>query len=309
MRAIVDMDNIQIEITNVCHNKCSNCTRLIGHYPKTYFMSFEQFKEAVDSVKAYPKMTGVMGGEPLLHPEFEKFCEYLHSQIPPDRCGLWTCFPKGKDHYRELIVKTFGHIFLNDHTRGDILHGPIMVASEELPIADWYKWYLIDKCWIQNTWSASINPNGAFFCEVAAALSMLFNLGKGWEVNEDWWKKTPKDFVEQMETFCSMCGCAMPLKKRESIDGKDDVSPKMFAKLKELGSLKVKQGKCIVHDLSLCQDDRKVAVYKELKYRDEIAKRYGMFLVINKKGFQTPHLIKEWKPEEEKIQQEVAPNG
>lgn len=301
MRPIIDMDSVAVLITNQCINRCSNCTQLCGHHATPNFITFDEFKEAVDSMEAYPKMFGFHGGEPLLHPEFEKFCEYARSKLPKERLGLWTCLPKGKEHYREAITSTFGHIFLNDHTRNDILHGPILVASEEMPFADWYRWYLIDKCWVQNYWSASINSNGAFFCEVAASLSLLFDLGKGWKVEPGWWNRTPKDYVEQMETYCKLCGCAMPLKKRESIDGRDDISPNMYKKLKDICSPKFKQGKCIVHDLSVCQDDRQIATYKDLTYRDNIAKRYGMFLILNEKGFQTPHLIKKWDKEEVKV--------
>jgi hypothetical protein len=277
-------------------------------------MDFDQFKEAVDSMVKYPKMTGLMGGEPLMHPEFEKFCEYLNSKIPAERCGLWTCFPKGKEHYREVIVKTFGNIFLNDQTRGDILHAPVLVASEELPATElvaseelpateqWVKDYFIDKCWVQNYWSASINPHGAFFCEIAAALSMLFETkenNSGWDVKSDWWTKVPKDFVKQMDVFCRMCGCAMPLKKRESVDGRDDISPKMLEKLKDI-SPKIKQGKYVVHDLTTCEDDRQPATYKDAKYREIIASGYGMFLTNNEKGFNTPHLIRDFKIKNEK---------
>jgi hypothetical protein len=292
MRSIIDMDNIQIEITNICHHTCSNCTRLIGH-AKTFFMDFEFFKNAVDSMERYPKMVGIMGGEPLLHPEFEGFCDYLNSKIPPEKCGLWTCFPETKNKYREIIVKTFGNVFLNDHTRADILHHPILVSSQEIALDDWIKWYWIEKCWVQNSWSASINLNGAFFCEVAAALSTLQNENDGWEVNNDWWKKTPKDFIGQMEKYCVQCGCAMPLKKRNSTDSVDDISPEMFEKLKNK-SPKIKLGKYEIHNLMLCNDNRQTATYKESEYRTKIADRYGIFLTLNDRGFNQPFLKKDW---------------
>ena len=72
MRPLLNMDTIQLEITNACPNRCGNCTRFVGHHPKPFFMDFEFFKKAVDSMVTYPKMTGIMGGEPLLHPDFEK---------------------------------------------------------------------------------------------------------------------------------------------------------------------------------------------------------------------------------------------
>lgn len=300
MRPLVDMDTIQIEITNQCHKRCSNCTRLCGHHPNPYFMDFDYFKKAVDSMVDYPKMTGIMGGEPLLHPDFEKMCEYLHSKIDPERCGLWTCFPSGKEDYREVITKTFGHVFLNDQSRTDILHGPILVASEEIKELDEEeKWYLINKCWVQEYWSASITPHGAFFCEIAAALSTLLDSGKpiqAWDVEKDWWQKIPKDYKEQMEKYCIKCGAAMPLEKRYSIDGRDDISPAMLEKLKNI-SPKIKSGKYVEHNLKLSNDNRQTATYKEFSYRNEIASRYGMFLTINNKGFWKPHLKSDWKKE------------
>jgi len=298
MRPILDMDNIQIEITNACHNSCSNCTRLCGHHPKPYFMDLDYFKKALDTVVNYPKMTGIMGGEPLLHPQFKEICEYAASKIDPDRLGLWTCFPKGREHHREIIAKTFGHVFLNDQSRDDVLHGPILVGSEELEeLPDNDKWYLIDKCWLQNSWSASINPHGAFFCEVAAALSMVLDDEKplqAWDVENEWWFKTPKDFKEQMEKYCSKCGIAMPLKRRESVDGRDDISPKWLERLKD-SSPKVKKGKYVESKLKLERDNRQMATYKDFDYRNEIAARYGMFLTINQRGYWSPHLKSDWK--------------
>jgi MoaA/NifB/PqqE/SkfB family radical SAM enzyme len=81
MRSIISMDTVQIEITNVCKNKCSNCSRFVGHHKNPYFMTFDDFKRAIDSMVDYPKMIGFQGGEPLLHPDFEKMCKYASSKI------------------------------------------------------------------------------------------------------------------------------------------------------------------------------------------------------------------------------------
>ena len=53
---------------------------------------------------------------------------------------------------------------------------------------------LRDKCWVQNEWSASITPKGAFFCEIAAALDMLFDGPGGWKIEPGWWRRTPEEF-------------------------------------------------------------------------------------------------------------------
>lgn len=296
MRALRDMETIQVEITNACINQCSNCTRLVGHHQKPYFMGMDMFKKAVDSLVDYPKMVGIMGGEPLLHPQFEDMCHYLHERILPEQCGLWTCFPEGKERYRDVICETFGNIFLNDHSRNDVLHGPILVPAKEVCAGDYDSmWYLIDHCWVQNGWSASINPMGGFFCEVAAALALLYGRDDlAWEVKEKWWEKTPAvDFKNQASQLCPMCGCAMPLKRRPSTDGVDDISASVLEDMKSI-SPKVKAGKYVVHDLKCAVDTRKTASYKDEKYRMKIADRYGIFLMVNDRGYQTPYLRRSW---------------
>ena len=92
-----------------------------------------------------------MGGEPLLHPDFEQICKYLSSKKDRMGCGLWTTLPKGKEKYREIIVETFGCIFLNDHSKPGIMHTPLLTASDEIMDDKDSMWKLIDNCWVQNT--------------------------------------------------------------------------------------------------------------------------------------------------------------
>ncbi len=296
MRNLVSMDTIQIEVTNACPNNCANCTRFTHHVKKPFMMSYEQFMDAVDSMVGYPKMTGIMGGEPLLHPEFEKMCKYLHEKIPPRQCGLWTCLPPGKEHYREVIVETFGNVFFNDHSRSDIYHHPFLVSAREIKdIDEWVKWVMIDQCWGQLSWSASINPHGAFFCEIAASLSILLSNRKdGWPVKPGWWTKTVKDFKEQIESYCLLCGGAMPLKRRVSTSVKDEISPQMLERIASF-SPKVKRGEYDVSDCLMCADDSAMQTYKDPAYRDAITARYGMFTMENDLHFLTPYLSKSWK--------------
>jgi hypothetical protein len=260
-------------------------------------MEKRDVEKAIDSLVGFPGVVGLLGGEPLLHPHFEQICKYMQTKIPKEQAGLWTCLPKGKEHYRETIVETFGHIFINDHSRTDILHAPVLVASKEVDLPGWQKDYLINKCWVQNSWSASINPKGAWFCEVAAALAMLLDVKNlGWEVDKGWWARSPQHFISQM-AMCHYCGCAMPLKRRCSTDGPDDISPLLYEALKQV-SPKLMREKYVIHDCKpYVGEEGQLATYKDISYRDEIAGRYGLFLNCNDKGFQTPHLIRKWKKE------------
>ncbi len=293
MKNLLANDTVQIEILNACVNQCANCSRHVGHHSKPYFMSFDIFQKAVDSMVEFPFMTGITGGEPLIHPEFESFCKYISSKIEPDRLGLWTTFPKGYEHYREIICSTFGHIFLNDHTRADVYHHPGLVASREVVPYDDILFQYVNTCWAQAAWSPSINPKGAFFCEIAAALSILFEGSDGWPVTPKWWWRTPKDYTSQIEEFCPQCGFCVPLQRRSSVETVDDISPGNLERLKDK-SPKIKNGNYIISDLKLIEKryELPLAAYKDLKYRNKIADRYGIFLVLNNKNFLSPYLKK-----------------
>jgi hypothetical protein len=262
------MKIIQIEITNGCPKKCSNCTRFCGHHTEPFFMDFDTFKTAVDSLKGFKGIVGIMGGESTIHPEFEKFVRYYRDTIGYDdfstACyeptsdfikhilanaynvnysnhrGLWTSVtPKYYEHF-ELIQDTFGYQLVNDHSNPS-MHETMMCTRKELGIPDeqWFK--LRDNCWVQNLWSASITPKGAFFCEVAAAMDATLGGPGGWKVEPGWWKRTPEDFKDQLH-WCEMCSAALPMPKRNANEEVDDVSPIWHQKLIQIESPKLKKG-------------------------------------------------------------------
>lgn len=280
MKSPKDMRIIQIDITNACMYQCSNCTRFCGHHRNNFFMDFDTFKRAVDSMKGYHGTIGVMGGEPTLHPEFERFVKYLHTQLPngnrkekpslirPQKdfiesillenkvesevyqyetgaretivgAGLWSAMVPTYKKYYELIQDVFKMQAVNDHGN-TMYHSPILINRKDLGIPDdeWIK--IRDHCWAQDVWSATITPKGAFFCEIAGALDMLFDGSGGWPIEEGWWKRRPEEFGEQLR-WCEYCGIAIETFTRDANDWIDDVSESMYEKLKEIGSPKLKK--------------------------------------------------------------------
>ncbi|MGE4536228.1 MAG: radical SAM protein [Desulfovibrio sp.] len=239
------MQIIQIDVTNACPNRCSNCTRLVGHHRKPFFMDMDTFRRAVDSLADFPGVVGMIGGEPLVHPDFAAMAAYLASVVPDrKRRGLWSTVPKALGQkYGTLIREVFGYQSFNDHSLDKILHQPVLVAAEEVVADPEEMWRLIDDCWVQRYWSASITPKGAFFCEVAASLDMLFDGPGGWPVEPGWWKRVPGDYDDQMARACPHCGCAIALPRRPSAQGIDDVSPGNLRRLTDLGSPKAAVGK------------------------------------------------------------------
>ena len=213
------MNTIQIQITNACSHNCSNCTRFCGWHEKSFFMDYDTFKKAVDSLEGYEGMVGIMGGEPTLHPQFDRFVDYLNSKVKEQkkinsliipetdiskyrdnnqndvrsRKGIFSCAERKYYEHFQQIQDSFRYQCLNDHKNtGD--HQALLVARKDLQIGDRQFQVLRDKCWINNMWSASITPKGCFFCEIAAAMDMLFDGEGGLPIEKGWYLRRPEDF-------------------------------------------------------------------------------------------------------------------
>ena len=281
MKPIYEFQTIQVELTNACVHECSNCTRFCGHHKKPFFMDWDTFKKAVDSLEDWPRTLGIMGGEPTLHPEFERFVKYAKEKHPMQYdiggghkpisslskymidangikngplnkfkgLGLWSSVcNKYYEHY-ELIQDSFIYQCINDHTASS-RHQAWLMTRKEFGISDeeWIK--MRDNCWWQRLLgSPSITPKGAFFCEVAAAMDMLFNGPGGWKIEKGWWKRGPEDYKDQL-MWCEFCSGAFHSFDRDANESVDDVSPYMYKKLQEIDSPKLKrEGAVCVHSI------------------------------------------------------------
>ena len=203
-----------VDVTNACHLHCSNCTRVLDHARKRYFMTVGQVEEAISALSTFPtesepaqegrrNMLGMIGGEPLLHPEFPKLVDVFVKHVPEVRFrGLWTgldwatyTHPKygaARSHVVRLVgnhgellgeagdpPQKRGWLNWNMHLKVmQVEHAPILVASKDAVPDPWTRWKLIENCWLQQKWSSTVTPRGFFFCEVAGHLDMIFN-GQG----------------------------------------------------------------------------------------------------------------------------------
>jgi hypothetical protein len=277
MKSPRHMRIIEIDITNACDKRCSNCTRLCGHHKKPYFMDFDTFKRAVDSLDGYRGIRGIMGGEPTLHPEFERFIRYLGSKFPkrenpfvsPQRyfieqvlrveiynferindgvervdivgAGMFSNMGASYKKHYEIITDILPFQGLNDHLN-PIFHQSALITRRELGIPDDAWFAMRDACWLQNEWSAGITPKGAFFCEIAGVLDMLLDGPGGWKIEPGWWTRAPEEFGDQLR-WCELCGFALDTFTRDSAEEVDDVSPEWHERLKQLQSPKLKSGR------------------------------------------------------------------
>lgn len=287
MRQIRDMSIMEIDITNACGHRCSNCTRFCGHHKKTYFMDFETFKRAVDSLKGFQGLISTIGGEPLLHPEYERFAEYLrqtrdfnYTEMNDGRCKamvkdylafakaqrwyegamnkgkgflLFTSMPANYYHHYEAVEDTVTDLWLNDHTNPSF-HQPILVSRKDLGISDSDFEKMRINCWLENFWSASITPKGCFFCEIAGTLDLLFDGPGGKRIEPGWWNKDLEYFRDQFH-WCDICGMALSTYSRNANEEKDDASKTLLKKLESIGSPKLKSGNVYSFDMKYASSE------------------------------------------------------
>lgn len=316
MKAPKDHWTIQIEVTNACIHHCSNCTRLCGHHQKPFFMEFETFCKAVDSVLDHPGLIGVMGGEPTLHPRFADMCQYLYEKLPKEKlatpdaftlptdsfievrrrqeldeyviypyedgprpvvmgAGLWTTITPAYRKNFEIIQDVFRFQNLNDHTNASY-HQPILISRKDMGIDDdtWLK--LREHCWVNQQWSSSVTPKGCFFCEVAAALDMLYDGPGGLPIEPGWWKRDIEDFKDQFR-WCELCGIPLKTFARDAREGIVDVSAENVELLKEKKTAKYVPERLNVVKIDngvIAEESKRAAAgYRGAAYIDDVQER------------------------------------
>lgn len=267
---------IQVDITNACQDKCGSCTRFVGHHKKPYFVDVAHFEKAILSLEDYPKMVGVMGGEPTLHPKFEdivkiisdlrtderplakerlqphtRFVDYrnVHLADLHWKKGLWSRLGERYYKHYELIQDTFGYQCINDHMH-DGEHISLLLPRKELGIPDKEWIELRDNCWLQREWSAVVTPHGAYYCEVAGNIDLTFFGGKSaWKVEKNWWQRTPKEFADQIH-LCEYCSACLAVPRVKANEELEFVSPEIKKLMESIQSPKLKQHQVEVFDPS-----------------------------------------------------------
>lgn len=268
MKLIKDKKSILIDITNSCINKCANCMRFCQLNNNPYFMNLHDVKNAIDSLDNWNGQISIMGGEPLLHPFFKEIMKYLQTKYKkkygffrypisdiydyalntmPDNNGklrLFTSVPKQFYDYFEDIDDTFHSLRCNDHSNYTN-HFTTMVYYKDLGISDEEFIKQSKNCWVNNDCGAVINNHGAFFCEMAGAMDMLYDGNTGFKVQKDWWKET--SYQKQMY-WCQFCGARLGLPMAMDNENITYMSKTVFNMLLKNDNIKLNNVKLITEE-------------------------------------------------------------
>lgn len=260
MRPIWEAYMCHIDITNVCPLACIYCDRYIRHIRKDqrFFMSLEQVENALKSLEGWRGYICIMGGEPTVHPQFDKICKLLHKYYHKGKYQLLTMGGKKFEKHQELIKETFFHVAINAHNESQLsicLHQPITMAVQDVVEDEIYRSKLIDECWVQKAWCPTIGPKGAFFCEVAYGIDMVLDGPGGYPVEPGWWGKTPEQFQDQIDWCCKYCGMPIPMKGELLKTDRERISPGNLKLFKKLNLPRLSDKDVILFDRKLSIDE------------------------------------------------------
>lgn len=220
-----------IDITNKCHiGDCSYCSRYIRHIPKEkrFDMSLEEIKKALIAYQGIPcRKIGIIGGEPVLHPDFPVICAMIREYYPPSKMQLFTSIDPAKSRWREDIQKTFGFVAFNEHTMFQNavgLHQPFTLALCDMVENKDLRIELIKDCWFGKNWCGTVTPLGAYHCEIAAFIAYMIGR-EGWDVVPGWWEK---EDVEDQADLCWLCGACIPMERQSPVNKRQKISPTFY---------------------------------------------------------------------------------
>jgi hypothetical protein len=238
MKPIWEAYLCQIDITNVCPEACLYCDRYVRHIRKDqhFFMPIKEVEKALDSLEGWPGKIGIIGGEPTIHPQFVEICELIRDRGLRNKSQLFTIGGKKYEKNLQVIEEAFFHISCNPHTpeqKNVCLVQPITVAIQDVVENAEYRAKLIDECWVQRTWCPTIGPKGAFFCEIAYALDVILDGPGGYPIKPDWWRKTPREFKDQIDRYCKYCGMPVPMERELLKEKREKITPGLYNLFKQ----------------------------------------------------------------------------
>lgn len=219
-----------IDITYYCGRECVYCTRYDRHLGnKRYHMTLDQLEKALISYQGFNGLIGIIGGDPLLYPEFDKACEIIRKYYPPIKMHLFTSIDPQKSKWKDDIYKTFAHIAYHPHTKEQeesFYHQPSTIAIMDVVEDEELQDELIDDCWVQRKWCPTITNDGAYFCEVGAGIAKLLGVA-GYDISPNWWQRKPEDFGQQLN-LCKFCGMCIPMNRQHMANKKEKISPSIL---------------------------------------------------------------------------------
>ena len=190
---------VELNITLKCNLSCTNCNRFCNLVKQEEHISIKTVKRFLENINTPIDRVKVVGGEPLLHPEFMLIFELLKNAVASGKIkkvkidtNQMTPFPPNLWAKRTDAVRTGG-----THPKKKKHYPMIHPVDIGYVTTAKYNCEMIRRC------GFSLDNKGWLPCSSAIMIARLFNL-------EYLYKKQRPNTVWGLEELCQHCVFAMP---------------------------------------------------------------------------------------------------
>jgi hypothetical protein len=165
------MINLELHITLKCNSACPNCNRLCNIYrDRTEHMSIEQIQKFIDQAKNNGGINKlkVLGGEPLLHPQFVEIYNILASAT---KDGIIN-YIKIESNKTVTIpkVERYNSVWWKGRPQSKKKHLPFLWSPKDLGVVKGAQ----PNCRVVRRCGYSLDKYGYLPCSCAIMISRLF---------------------------------------------------------------------------------------------------------------------------------------
>jgi hypothetical protein len=200
---------VELEITLRCNRRCHHCNRLVNVYDcqdalhNNSDMSLDQITIFCDHVlNATQKVhrVSVVGGEPLLHPEFPMITEILYERLRSRGVIASLDLTTNGDRIQRISPSILGRYdrIKVDYHKGDFR--AFMVAPIDTKQAQ-------KRCTVPIHCGIACNAFGYWPCGPGGAIARLFNLPQYnlHELPQSIWEFEEPNDLQNYKSICNLC--------------------------------------------------------------------------------------------------------
>lgn len=200
-------DMIEIDITYLCNLHCLNCNRSVTQAREARHMPVEQITRFVDDSiqrgKRWRRIR-VLGGEPTLHPEFDRVVHELLRYKAAHPAAIVEVVTNGYGARVERVLAGLPATVMIDNTRKE---GPIQPSFGPFNMAPsddrrFRGSAFVNGCAVLEECGMGLTPMGYYPCAVAGGIDRI--LGENLGVHE--LPGDEDDMARAAERLCSLCG-------------------------------------------------------------------------------------------------------
>lgn len=208
-----DYTKIEIDITYDCNLKCKGCNRSCGLAPSRQRMSLDDIdrfiKESI-SLGIKWNLINILGGEPTLHPDFEKIIETLHNnyiEVYSENTILQVVSNGYHENSRMLCdkIRNYKNVRIDYGSYKQSNRIDYFTSFNDAP-CDHAEHFCNDYskgCWVAHHCGLNLNYQGYYACSVCGAIDRVVGYNQAASTLSE---LNQQKIISHFQQFCPLCG-------------------------------------------------------------------------------------------------------